>query len=245
MKKLFTLFAFALAAASVSAQDAKITISGPWYDTEDVTVDPSETLKNGGRKGFLIVNMENSVEIQGYQFNCAVPEGATFYAWDMDYEGSADRYTYIDDEDDEGEPIKRNRWTFMAVGADNNTATYVGVFKNPDTKFDVANTPNIAPGNAPIGRVEIRVPSGYEQPNDNKIMVYNIAMTDKDGNTIVQNEQKDVALTADLTVVSTGIEAVTVESLTGKEVFNLSGQRVASPTQRGIYIVNGKKLYVK
>lgn len=244
MKKLFTLFAFALAAASVSAQDAKITISGPWYDTEDVTIDPSESLKNGGRKGFLIVNMENSVEIQGYQFNVAVPEGANFQTWDMDYEGSKPRYTYIQEEDDEGEMVDVNRWTSMPVGAQDGS-TYVGVFKNPDAKFDVANTPNIAPGNAPIGRVEIRVPSGYVQPADNKIKVYNIALTDKDGNTIVQNEQAADALTADLTVVSTGIEAVTVESLAGKEVFNLSGQRVASPTQRGIYIVNGKKLYVK
>ena len=244
MKKLFTLFAFALAAASVSAQDAKITISGPWYDTTDVTVAPEGTVKDG-RTGYLIVNMENSVEIQGYQFNVSVPDGATFNKWVMDYEGSHDRYTYYDDEDDEGEPIKVLRWAHMAVGADATKSTYVGVYKSVDPKADVATTPNIAEGNGPIGRVEIRIPNTFTQPEDNKIRVFNIAMTDKDGNTIIQNEQKDDALTVDMTVVSTGIEAVTVESLAGKEVFNLSGQRVASPTQRGIYIVNGKKLYVK
>ena len=44
---------------------------------------------------------------------------------------------------------------------------------------------------------------------------------------------------------ATGIKAVAEES-TGKDIviYNLAGQRVAKPTQSGIYIVNGKKVFI-
>ena len=46
---------------------------------------------------------------------------------------------------------------------------------------------------------------------------------------------------------ATGIKAVDSETITSFDgpIYNLAGQRVATPTQGGIYIVNGKKLIVK
>lgn len=46
---------------------------------------------------------------------------------------------------------------------------------------------------------------------------------------------------------ATGIKAVDSETITSLDgpIYNLAGQRVATPTQGGIYIVNGKKLIVK
>ena len=49
------------------------------------------------------------------------------------------------------------------------------------------------------------------------------------------------------TIVSdaTAIETINADALKGKEVFNLSGQRVTKPTSRFVYIVDGKKVFVK
>ena len=47
------------------------------------------------------------------------------------------------------------------------------------------------------------------------------------------------------TEISTAIDRVDAQTLTGKEIYNLSGQRVSKPSQRGIYIVDGKKIMVK
>jgi hypothetical protein len=49
------------------------------------------------------------------------------------------------------------------------------------------------------------------------------------------------------TIISdaTAIETINADALKGKEVFNLSGQRVTKPTSRFVYIVDGKKVLIK
>ena len=48
-------------------------------------------------------------------------------------------------------------------------------------------------------------------------------------------------------VVSTGIDSIVAEQKGNNApyYYTLSGQRIAKPTQRGIYILNGKKVLVK
>ena len=53
-----------------------------------------------------------------------------------------------------------------------------------------------------------------------------------------------LSLTAN-SYVSTGIEALTVEPAQNNVLYDLQGRRVTSPTQKGIYIRNGKKILVK
>ena len=46
---------------------------------------------------------------------------------------------------------------------------------------------------------------------------------------------------------ATGINAVNGSEfmINGSDIYNLAGQRVAQPTQKGLYIVNGKKVVIK
>ena len=45
--------------------------------------------------------------------------------------------------------------------------------------------------------------------------------------------------------VSTGISAITAQKLQGATIYNLNGQRMQNNTQKGLYIVNGKKVVMK
>ena len=46
--------------------------------------------------------------------------------------------------------------------------------------------------------------------------------------------------------MTTDIEGLTVErDYTNDAIYNLNGQKVQQPTQRGLYIINGKKVMVK
>ena len=46
---------------------------------------------------------------------------------------------------------------------------------------------------------------------------------------------------------TTGINAVNGSEfmINGSDIYNLNGQRVAQPTQKGLYIVNGRKVVIK
>ena len=44
---------------------------------------------------------------------------------------------------------------------------------------------------------------------------------------------------------STAISNATVPSATDSRYYNLQGQRTDKPTQKGVYIVNGRKIIVK
>ena len=254
MKKYFTLIAFALIAVSASAQVATFSATGRWTDRDEVTVDPTTT---AGKIGRVIVSFENTAEIVGYQFDLALPEGVTkvgAYQIPKDY---IDRYVaydaeVVDDETGEVSSVPTNLYVspadFQVEKADG--SIYIPVMQNPNaaildeaTKQLGAENLAIKAGSGQAGFVNVRVPDDFEGPATIKFKEVKVVTMNETGDNTVSNPCDDFEV--QLIVVPTGIQSVEAQTLTGKEIFNLSGQRVSKPSQRGIYIVDGKKVYVK
>lgn len=238
MKKFFTLMALALAAVSANAQYS-MSAKGRWTETTDVTVDPTTT---AGKIGRIIFSLENADEIGGYQIQFTLPEGCTLVgSYTMDGDPYIDRYPtkeveVVDEETGEVSTSNVNTFTKMLVNADG--AVTIGVFKDPE-KF-AKETYVMPAGSGDVGHIQIRVPDDFQDTT----IEFTSAISSPDAVTLAS----DIKYTANVKVVSTdigtSIEGVKAETLTGKEIFNLSGQRVSKAT-RGIYIVDGKKVFVK
>ena len=123
-------------------------------------------------------------------------------------------------------------------------STYIPISNNPDifTKHPEAKSYMLPAGSGAIGHFEVRVPADFEGPAT--VTFKDVVYTDKDGNS-VDAPDFTAQLVKVSTEISTAIDRVDAQTLTGKEIYNLSGQRVSKPSQRGIYIVDGKKIMVK
>lgn len=258
MKKFFTLIALALAAVSANAQIAKFSATGQWNETTDVTVAPE--LGGAGRVGTVIVNLDEVTEpIAGFVFEVALPEGVEkvgVFEIPAEYMDTYVTYTKVEMNPVtyEDEEVTYNLYEantlFQMKLADG--SWYCPIVQNPDAKKDlVAKDPTInldipAGNSGKALTFKVRVPEDFEGPAT--ITFKNVAATtiNEDGNTVT-NDCAD--FTAQLvkvsTEISTAIDRVDAQTLTGKEIYNLSGQRVSKPSQRGIYIVDGKKIMVK
>ncbi|MBR1681772.1 MAG: choice-of-anchor D domain-containing protein [Bacteroidaceae bacterium] len=63
--------------------------------------------------------------------------------------------------------------------------------------------------------------------------------------TAVEEAHSKVVMVFNIDDVATGIEGRTNDGMTGDECFDLAGRRVAKPQQRGLYVMDGRKVVVK
>ncbi len=68
-----------------------------------------------------------------------------------------------------------------------------------------------------------------------------LTITDSENNPYLNAPQNINLVISDET---TGISNIKVDSLSGQKVYDLQGRRVSKPTQKGIYIVNGRKVVI-
>ncbi len=256
MKKFFTLIALALAAVSANAQTTTLSAKGIWDTRDDVTVSPDGSAKQ--RTGKAVISVTNDAPIAAVAFDIVVPEGCelrnadkSYFVTGADY---ADRFgegVYDKDvEDEDGEVIgteKAPYWTGFGATAKTDGSIYCPVIVDTKLfeKYPDAKTYQLPAGEGAIGYIEVRVPSDFA---GGKIQFKNVGSTiiKEDGNTAtVECPDFEVEITPVSTEISTAIDRVDAQTLTGKEIYNLSGQRVSKPSQRGIYIVDGKKIMVK
>lgn len=247
MKKFFTLIALALAAVSANAQTATFTGEGRWSDTDDVTVATGEGSKASDRIGRVYVNVENDIPIGGYQFKYYLPEGVTMQKAFVATDIAADvakgkqptlRYPFdiSTDYDDDGNEIevKKNRWTVGQV------PTADGGYLV--TAYYEAGYPMEA-GDGTVGYFQVQVPEDFAGPAT--INFKDCAAGSVEAVTLGGTKTFTVDLVVVSTDINTSIDRINADTLTGKEIYNLSGQRVSKPSQRGIYIIDGKKVMVK
>lgn len=239
MKKFFTLIALALAAVSANAQYS-MSAQGRWNETTDVTVDPTTT---AGKIGRIIFSLDNAEEIGGYQIQFTLPEGCTLVgSYTMDGDPYIKRYPtteveVVNEETGEVSTETVNTFTKMLVNADG--AITIGVFKDPE-KF-AKETYVMPAGSGEVGHVQIRVPDDFKDTE----IEFTSAISSPDAVTVASDIKYTAKVVVVSTEISTSIDRVDAQTLTGKEIYNLSGQRVSKPSQRGIYIVDGKKIMVK
>lgn len=258
MKKFFTLIALALAAVSANAQ-IKWSAEGRWTDTDDVTVDPT---KPAGQIGRIYVNLENAVELGGFQFEIHLPEGVElqkgFCADDVKADVAKGKEptahypmevsTDFDEDGNEIE-VKSHYWTVDTYKEKKDEATgEIVPFEFPLAIGYYKSGFPMAPGTGTIGYFQVKVSDTFEGPAT--ITMTKATCSTPESVTVVNedgtSEQEfSVQLVKVSTDINTAIDRVDAQTLTGKEIYNLSGQRVSKPSQRGIYIVNGKKIMVK
>lgn len=247
MKKFFTLIALALAAVSANAQDVTFSGEGRWSDTDDVTVANGDGAKASDKIGRVYVNLSNAVELGGYQFKYYLPEGVTMQKAFTVADITADvakgkeptsRYPFeiSTDYDDDGNEIevKKNRWTVGQVETTDD-GYYVSAYYQAGYPMEV--------GEGVVGYFQVQVADDFEGPAT--IQFKEAAASDVNATTLGEAQEFTVQLVKVSTEISTSIDRVDAQTLSGKEIYNLSGQRVSKPSQRGIYIVDGKKVMVK
>ncbi len=256
MKKFFTLIALALAAVSANAQTISISGKGIWTETDNVTVSPDGSAKQ--RTGTIVLSVANDVPLGGIQMDLVVPEGCelrnadkVYFMTNEDYVDryGEDGYYLVDIEDEDGEVIGQAKtpwWVgFGAVGKQDGSL-YLPIIPNVNVSKDHPEVMSykLPAGDGAIGYLELRVPSTF---TGDVLKFQNVAASiDEDGNTkTIDCPDFEVTIEAVPTEISTSIDRVDAQTLTGKEIYNLSGQRVSKPSQRGIYIVDGKKIMVK
>lgn len=246
MKKFFTLIALALAAVSANAQ-ATFSGEGRWTDTDDVTVANGEGAKGSDKIGRVYVNLKNDVDLGGFQFKVYLPDGVT---WQKDWtvaditsdvaKGKEPTAHYpieiTTDYDDDGNEIevKKNPWTYET------TPTSDGGYL-VTCKYQAGKP--MVPGEGAVGYFQVQVGDDFEGPAT--INFKDAVCSDVNATSIIEPQEFTVQLVKVSTEISTAIDRVDAQTLTGKEIYNLSGQRVSKPSQRGIYIVDGKKIMVK
>ena len=240
MKKFFTLMALALIAVSANAQSA-FEADGGWVDTKDVTVVPGDA---DGKYGYVVVSLKNEEAIGGYSFKVTVPDGCTVdsYAADNEMQDGKDYLAHYPCEEKKvGKNIVlTNLWT-VGVGPSSEPNTYLVTAYKPTT----ANSEMQPKEMSPLGYLFVVVPDDFEGPGTIKFTEADLSdPTGAGGDLTTQCEPFSCQLVKVSTGIGTSIEGVKAETLTGKEIFNLSGQRVSKAT-RGIFIVDGKKVFVK
>lgn len=237
MKKFFTLMALALIAVSANAQSA-FEADGGWVDTKDVTVVPGDA---DGKYGYVVVSLKNEEAIGGYQFKVQVPPGCTIdsYAADNAMEDGKDYMAHYPCKEERvgKNTVLKNTWTTGLKETETEGVYLVTAYKDKD---DMQPTEM-----SPLGYLFVVVPDDFEGPAS--IEFFEAALSDPTGaggDLTTQCEPFSCQLVKVSTEIGTSIEGVKAETLTGKEIFNLSGQRVSKAT-RGIFIVDGKKVFVK
>lgn len=237
MKKFFTLMALALIAVSANAQSA-FEADGGWVDTKDVTVVPGDA---DGKYGYVVVSLKNDEAIGGYQFFVEVPAGCTIdsYAADNAMEDGKDYLAHYPCREERvgKNTVLVNTWTTGLKETDKENTYLVTAYKGAEDMQ--------AKEMSPVGYLFVVVPDDFEGPATIKFTEASLSDPSGAGGDLTTHcEDFECQLVKVTTGIGTSIEGVKAETLTGKEIFNLSGQRVSKAT-RGIFIVDGKKVFVK
>ena len=238
MKKFFTLMALALIAVSANAQ-SEFKADGGWVDTQNVTVVPGDA---DGKYGKVVVYLANTDASAGYQFTVKLPAGCSMldYAVDNELEDGNDYLAhYPTKETKKGtKTIIENTYSLGTTPTSNENEYLV-------TAYYAASYGPMQPTEmSPLGYFYVEVPDDFEEGT---IQFTQAALSDPTGaggDLTTQCPDFSCQLVKVSTDIGTSIEGVKAETLTGKEIFNLSGQRVSKAT-RGIFIVDGKKVFVK
>ena len=234
MKKFFTLMALALIAVSANAQ-SEFTADGGWKDTKDATVVPGD---DDGKYGYIVVNLKNEEAIGGYQFFVEIPEGCTIDDYYADNESGDDKnyLAHYPCKEVGKNKVLTNTWTVGCKATDKERTYLITAYKDAE---DMQPTEL-----SPVGYLYVVVPDDFESGTVKFTDASLSDPTGAGGDLTTHCPDFEVNLVKVSTDIGTSIEGVKAETLTGKEIFNLSGQRVSKAT-RGIFIVDGKKVFVK
>ena len=219
MKKIFTFFAVALIASSAFAQTKVITLG-------DYKVIPgqenSQTLE--------VTFADAAITFAAFQMDLVLPAGVK-PAFDDDEED----YIY-----DKGDTFKAKAWAlgFQAKESEENTYL-VTMYSNPLREIEAGSAGSFF-------TIGLTADASYTGTNEAKLKEIQFGPDGYDPKN-PESPQPEIVDDVVFTVTAAdadAIESISVDVLNGKEIFNMSGQRVSKAT-RGLYIVDGKKVYVK
>ena len=166
----------------------------------------------------LDINMDNADEVCAWQATVVLPEGIE---------------------------LVRKGTSYAVSLSDRHAPSYgVQVFRKSSTSNEytiIAYSASLVPltGNSgSVATLTLRASTNYK--GSSTIQVVNQSQSSRQAKS-TKIADKSHTIISD----ATAIETISIDKLKGKEVFNLSGQRVSKPTSRFVYIVDGKKVLVK
>ncbi len=222
MKKIFTFFAVALLAISANAQTAKIS-------AEDIVV-----LADDETETYLEINLNNDFPVSAWQANVELPDGIVIDGGEL-----TDRCNQ-----------KRNKYTGTLGTTLASDGSYLITFYEA-TDDATKEMYAIAAGEGPVAKLALYTNSKFPEGSEGVIKVRDTQWALGDGKTSypgILDDGTEAPLEVKVKSVSaeefTAIKGISMDNLKNAEIFNMSGQRVANAT-KGLYIINGKKVYVK
>ena len=189
-----------------------------------IYIEPTEV--RTGSEAELSVKMKNSVEAEGFGFDLYLPDGLTFKT---DVDGFPEAY------------LSTLRTTARK------TNTFESVIR-PDGALRVmaasTNGSVISGSDGEVATVKIHVDSDVT-PGVLPIILRQIAISDSEAHSYDTEEVKSYVTVLDGTLDIQSVYTSRQTRPADNHIYNLQGQRVASPSAPGIYVKNGRKFVVK
>ena len=211
-----------------AAVDTNIDAMDNAIYVEPVTAEP-------GTQQVISVRMKNNVEVSGLEFSLLLPEGITIAtnADGLAMAEMSDKRTTMGKPDYFGSSLMSDgsMKILCASMTENRTTGRLYTFAGNDGE---------------VARITVNIPADYEE-GMYEVRILNAKVSDPDG---VKTTLADTAAGIDVGYSqTTGIDSLTPNpSPTGEggDYFTLDGKKLdKKPTQKGVYIVNGKKVVVK
>ncbi len=166
----------------------------------------------------LDISMDNEEEVCAWQAKVVLPEGI--------------------------ELVRKGSFYSVKLSDRHSPKCSVQVFRNSENSNEytiIAYSSSLSPlsGNSgPVCTLTLRASKSFN--GEKEVKVINQSQSTLKGKSLKVNDKSHTIISD-----ATAIETINADDLKGKEVFNLSGQRVAKPTSRFVYIVDGKKVLIK
>ena len=187
---------------------------------EPVTAEP-------GTQQVLSVRMKNNVEVSGLEFSLLLPEGITI----ADYEMSEDRTNAA------------HSHFSGHLFADGSLKTLCGsISENRST----GRLYTFAGNDGEVARITVNIPADYEE-GMYEVLILNAKVSDADGvKTVLDDTGTSINVGYSQTTDINGLTPNPSPTGEGGDYFTLDGKKLdKKPTQKGVYILNGKKVVVK
>ena len=166
----------------------------------------------------LDISMDNTEEVCAWQAKVILPEGI-----DLVRNGSF----YAVKLSDRHSP----KFSIQVFRSSENSNEYTIIAFNTSLVPLTGNSGTVA-------TLRLRAASTYS--GESTIQVVNQSQSSMKGKSLKVSDKSHTIISD-----ATAIETINADALEGKEVYNLNGQRVTKPTSRFVYIVDGKKVFIK
>ncbi|MBR5686630.1 MAG: leucine-rich repeat protein [Prevotella sp.] len=194
-----------------------------------IYVEPVTALS--GTRQVLSVRMKNSVKVSGFEFALQLPEGITTDDFNM-AELSDDRTT-----------AGKTDFFNSSLQADGTLKILCATTRG---NRNTGKLYTFSGNEGEVARITIDIPAGYQVGTYN-LSILNAKTTDPDGvKTRLPNTGTNINIVSETTGIHDTQFSIDSSDSQSQSWYTLDGQKLdKKPTQKGVYIVNGKKMVVK